>query len=523
MSDTVNKISNVTTNRSVSGISSLSDRQFSVVWDVDARAAKEGRSKTLGKVVDIREARCDNGDTLPNANGLCPAGSNLIFKKVSTEDQAILLSSDEFQQANNQVLKDTLKGAGGIQPAITKEEWQEYKGEGVADYNQIQTSDSSSSAQVEEAELDHLPEVAAESTTPEGGGLTNLFQDLIKTAGGVPVATQQAQVLGVKGVVSLQFPKKAVYTGTDAQDSFKISQFVYKAPQEDLFRKDTDIIDTISKNGLKRNSNLKELIGSVRLPIPNNLQDKMDVGYDGASANALSMGAFMSAFQSAMNANNAFDILKDTATGGLDIINKLGNLPPALKMQLSAVVAKTLLSKVNVNVDPNQAIARATGAVINPNLELLFSGPSLRAFQFSFNLSPSGADDADEIRKIIRFFKQGMVPKKMGGTTQGFMIGTPNVFRLQYLTGSSRIKSMNAFKICALTSANFDYAPTGQYAAYGDSLARSQPVNTIMTLTFQELTPIFDADYSKDGGSDPSVKDGLGTGNSITAGGDVGF
>ena len=35
-----------------------------------------------------------------------------------------------------------------------------------------------------------------------------------------------------------------------------------------------------------------------------------------------------------------------------------------------------------------------TGQVINPNLELLFSGPNLRSFTFNFTLTPRDAEEA---------------------------------------------------------------------------------------------------------------------------------
>ena len=38
-------------------------------------------------------------------------------------------------------------------------------------------------------------------------------------------------------------------------------------------------------------------------------------------------------------------------------------------------------------------LSRATGTVLNPNLELLFQGPQLRPFTFQFRLSPRGIEE----------------------------------------------------------------------------------------------------------------------------------
>jgi len=40
-------------------------------------------------------------------------------------------------------------------------------------------------------------------------------------------------------------------------------------------------------------------------------------------------------------------------------------------------------AKLGVNVDVTQVITRTGGVIENPNLELLFTGPSLRTFQFT--------------------------------------------------------------------------------------------------------------------------------------------
>jgi hypothetical protein len=59
-----------------------------------------------------------------------------------------------------------------------------------------------------------------------------------------------------------------------------------------------------------------------------------------------------------------------------------------------------------------------------------------------------------------------------------------------------------------LTACELNYTPEGVYQSYEDADAVSMPVRTNMTLSFTELTPIFEQDYFKD--DDPSVQDALG-------------
>ena len=51
-------------------------------------------------------------------------------------------------------------------------------------------------------------------------------------------------------------------------------------------------------------------------------------------------------------------------------------------------------------------IPRTTGAILNPNMELLLNSPTLRKFSFNFRMSARSAPEATQIRKIIRFFNR---------------------------------------------------------------------------------------------------------------------
>jgi len=75
-------------------------------------------------------------------------------------------------------------------------------------------------------------------------------------------------------------------------------------------------------------------------------------------------------------------------------------------------------------------LARTQGAVLNPNTELLFQGPALRAFTFNFKLSPRSQKEAKIVRSIIRFFKQGMAVQR---TEKDLFLKAPHLFRLSFL------------------------------------------------------------------------------------------
>ena len=170
-----------------------------------------------------------------------------------------------------------------------------------------------------------------------------------------------------------------------------------------------------------------------------------------------------------------FDI-KDTALAGLGI-------------------ATQELSKLaGVDISADEFLARSTGRILNPNAELLFQGPVLRDFGFKFLMIARSQREAEVIRKIIKFFKEGAAPIYDGGAA---LLSTPNVFQLEYKAGDTLLNTVNKFNEMALRTITVDYAPDGFWSAYQDS----HPVAVVMSLQFSELRPIYREDHKKTGDS----------------------
>ena len=170
-----------------------------------------------------------------------------------------------------------------------------------------------------------------------------------------------------------------------------------------------------------------------------------------------------------------------------------------------------ILSTLGIETSAEAILARKEGVVPNSNLELLFSGPTLRQFSFVYKMSPRSKPEASIVNQILRFFKQGMSARKQnakgGGELAGgrsYFLGTPNVFRLQYRTDENEaIKGLNRIKTCALTGTSVNYTPEGAFASY----EKGQPVSVLLTLAFQELEPIYDSDYKYQGGDGERTSD----------------
>ena len=243
--------------------------------------------------------------------------------------------------------------------------------------------------------------------------------------------------------------------------------------------------------------------GTILLPVPSNLQDSNNVQFDTSTLNGLA-AAGVKAAENVMSA--------DLKNLGQDMTNMAqeakGTLRQGMGENASAVgrnlISKFLASKAvgifNANVTTNQLLARGNGEILNPNMELLFGGPTLRNFRFNFKLTPRNEKEAEQVRLIIRAFKRNMAPQAQGGTLDSgnFFLKSPNVFSLRYRTGRKNHPFLNRFKQCFLSDMSTTYTGEGIYSTYDDGT----PVSILLDLSFKEIQPIYDIDYDSRPGTE---------------------
>lgn len=286
------------------------------------------------------------------------------------------------------------------------------------------------------------------------------------------------------------------------QDRIIITQFNYIAA-----KLNNDDVSTGSLQNRENQFSKQDILGTVTLPMPNELTETNTTAWGDSSLSNIAAlllpgGAKIANDLSNFNIQEAGSTARDT----LGNLIKNDGARNRLTQFLSTNAAALAIKKLGVQVDPEAFITRATGAAINPNMELLFSGPKLRQFGFNFKMSPRSQEEAKHIRYIIKFFKKGMSPKRSTNSELSFFLGTPNLFKIKFKspkTESGSMKSIFEIKTCALVSCNVNYTPDGFYAAYNDSDVGSQPVAVSMNLGFSELTPIFNDDYIDDSSIGP--------------------
>ena len=159
---------------------------------------------------------------------------------------------------------------------------------------------------------------------------------------------------------------------------------------------------------------------------------------------------------------------------------------------VTSYMAAQAVNNFGGNISGESILTRSTGKILNPNMELLFKGVQLRSFNFSFNLAPRDEKEAASVKNIIRTFKKSMAPKTSSGTGAGLFVDSPDIFQLEYKSGNKKHPFLNSFKPCALLNMAVDYTASGAYATYEDAT----PVHMKLTLSFQELNPIYYSDYA---------------------------
>lgn len=222
--------------------------------------------------------------------------------------------------------------------------------------------------------------------------------------------------------------------------------------------------------------------GSVYLPISSMIQDQNSVKWDSEGINAIQAELFKFAYGAiggsmTQQFNNQSDQI-------MSLLNNEG-MTNEVKTAVQSYFAQRAAGVSNM-------LSRTSGAILNPNLTLLFNSPELRNFDFTFTMSARSDTEAANIKKIIRFFKQTMSVRL--STTELFLLA-PNLYRIQYRSGGEVHKSIGRIKTCVLTNCSVNYTPDGSYMTFDDE--RKTMTSYQMTLRFAETEPVYYDDYAE--------------------------
>ena len=224
-------------------------------------------------------------------------------------------------------------------------------------------------------------------------------------------------------------------------------------------------------------------LGRVFLPMQPGIAEQTQVQWSQDTMNALE----------AAGANISGGTIKGAASGSKEAAQAfMKNTGGAAKGLAGSINEDDVAAYFAGQAIGKNILTRTTGKALNPNLELLFQGPTLRTFNYTYKFTPRDGKESAMVKKIIRFFKKSMVPKR--GKNKIFL-ETPNIFKLKYIFKSGgQHPFLNKIKMCALQSFDVQYTPDGSYMTYEDGSMTSYQVS----MSFGELNPIYQEDYDTD-------------------------
>jgi len=289
---------------------------------------------------------------------------------------------------------------------------------------------------------------------------------------------------------SLRYPVARIDTDSDY---LEIKVLEYSAPGFEKSQSGQALRLQTSSESLK---NQEKILGMIYLPIPESITDSNGVTWgedrlNGFAAAGLGIASDM------ITSGNVAEAITAGANRTKDAVGKLLGDQNTVNAT-NSVFAAAAVNALGARTSATGILARQSGAILNPNMELLFNGVQLRSFSFNFDFAPRDEKESVVIRDIVRAFKKSLNAKNgsKDDNSSGLFIGSPDVFQLTYKTGGKNHQFLHKFKPMALLNMVVNHTGAGTYATYDNTA----PIHTKIDLTFQELNPIYSEDYDVEEG-----------------------
>jgi hypothetical protein len=226
---------------------------------------------------------------------------------------------------------------------------------------------------------------------------------------------------------------------------------------------------------------IRRIKNTIVLYMPDTLMYSQSQGYSPTNIGGGLVSGMMSA------AGSLMDVKRNNPQANSEDLAKMygQNLAPFFA---SAVLNESAIGKT--------IFAAATGTVVNPMMEILYSSPTPRNFQFDFQFNPRDEKEAKEVQDIIdsvRFFQAPEIQESKGG----FFLIPPAEFDISFYYNGQINPNIPPISTCVLTNVNVNYAPSG-FSAYevpGETSPKvgrtGMPVSIIMQLTFMETEMVY--------------------------------
>jgi len=210
---------------------------------------------------------------------------------------------------------------------------------------------------------------------------------------------------------------------------------------------------------------------AIALYMPPGVSVKYSMSYD-VQGTELS-GTIANALGKAKSATNTAGQVKEVMRG---LAGGLGT------------VGKKLIDEIGDNLSlgqPTQLLSKALGVAMNPHQEQFFEKPEFRSFDYTFDFWPKNEKEMDAVNKIIFLFKYHMHPT-LDKASGGRLFKVPSEFEIHYANLGRENTYLNKISRCVLKDMSVKYGTDEQFSTFIPDTKGAAPVNTSLTLTFQE-------------------------------------
>lgn len=243
----------------------------------------------------------------------------------------------------------------------------------------------------------------------------------------------------------------------------------------------------------------------ILLYMPEGVAASYKANWDGKAFGNIAAGVLRAGGQAMNNSYaQAITAIMDTADSALK---------RAPEMVASKAISSLTKKLTGDSIGVQDIFSSIGGAILNPNVELIFGGHDLRTLQLTFKMVPYNKPEAEAIDKIVSTFKKAMLPRLNYGDTDEFwgaltggagnqskptntygsgFIAVPDLVQISFMKGSSENSKITKYKVCSITDFDVNYSPDGVYAVGPDGY----PVATEIRVNFMETKLVYKEDVA---------------------------
>ena len=229
------------------------------------------------------------------------------------------------------------------------------------------------------------------------------------------------------------------------------------------------------------------------LYLPNTIQFQDAVSYSNIDLGLLG-GTAEAAINSGATGAEALGAIASAATSIFSADGLVEAFNSGLQSEGAQVAALRIARRLNTEVAG--AVTSTTGIAINPNKRATLLGPNLRTFRFTFKMIPASLREAEEIKAIVQFFREEMMPESTSEFGVSTALRYPSKFKIQMTYNGNKVAHniLPSF----LTDVSVTYN-AGSMAFHSDGKGGGNFQETDISLSFTEERTLNKRDIANEG------------------------